>query len=207
MLGLNTDTTAHPTEAARDLIGALAATIAQAIDPMRTIAAAARIVRDAQAATVLTRAGNAVPLPGLAGHPLLTPGSAVLALAARQLAASNGHSSFLSPDTGPDTTNGHLRVTVLDCSTQPPGHLRAVVLLSPAGDLRGLSPVELQILGMLIEGWPDQRIAATLAIPDDTVAGHLDHILAKLPAADRVLAALRAVRHGLHVPPGLSGHA
>jgi hypothetical protein len=39
MLGLNTDTTAHPTEAARDLIGALASTIARAVDPMRTIAA------------------------------------------------------------------------------------------------------------------------------------------------------------------------
>jgi DNA-binding CsgD family transcriptional regulator len=201
MLGLNTDTTAHPTEAACDLIGALASTIAQAVDPMRTIAAATRIVRDAQAAIVLTRAGDALPLPGLPGHPLLATGSTVLALAAQQLAAGNGHGSFLAPDTRPDTTGSHLRVTVLDCPKQPPGHLSGVVVVSPPRNLRGLSSLELRILGMLIERWPDQRIAAALTILHTAVTGHIEDILAKLDAPTRDLAIVRAARHGLHVPP------
>jgi len=57
---------------------------------------------------------------------------------------------------------------------------------------------------MLIEGWPDQRIANALGIPDTAVTGHIENILAKLAAPARDLAALRAVRHGLHVPPSLS---
>jgi GAF domain-containing protein len=57
VLGLNTDTDAHPTEAARELITALASVIAHAIDPLRSITAAARIVTDARAGVVLTRVG------------------------------------------------------------------------------------------------------------------------------------------------------
>lgn len=60
VLGLNTDTEAHPTEAARHLIGRPVPMIAYAVDPLRSIVAAARLVRDASAGIVLTLGGNAL---------------------------------------------------------------------------------------------------------------------------------------------------
>src|SRR4051794_8578971 len=81
ILGLNTDTDRHPTEAARDLIGAIAPTIAKAVDSTRSLAEMARILSPARAGIVLTRAGNTLPLGGLPGHRLLDVGSTVLAVA------------------------------------------------------------------------------------------------------------------------------
>ena len=203
-LGLNTDTAAHPTDAARDLIGRLAPMIAHAVDPLRTITAAAGMVRGATAGVVLTRAGHPLPLPGLGAHPLLSAGSALLTVAAR-MAEERTHSDFLCPCPGPEPLAGHVRVTVLACHTQPPHHLVAVVVLSPLGDLRGLTHRELEVLGMLVEGWTNARIAAALVIAPRTVAAHVEHILAKLAAGARALAAVRALGQGLYVPPELTG--
>jgi DNA-binding CsgD family transcriptional regulator len=202
-LALNTDTAAHPTDAARDLIGALAPLLGHAVDPLRSIAAAARLVHGATAGVVLTRARQPLPLPGLPTHPLLREGSALLAVAAR-LADGRAHSMFLCPQAGPDPA-GHARVTVLACPTQPPHHLAAAVVVAPPGDLRGLTRRELQILGFLIEGWTNARIAAALVIAPRTVAAHMEHILAKLGAPNRALAAVRALGQGLYVPCPLLG--
>ena len=203
LMSLLTDTPAHPTDAARDLIGRLTPLVANAVDPMSSIAAAARVVRDAEAGVILTRAGNVLPLPGLPGHALLATGSQVLAVVAQQLARGPRHVTFLVPYTPPGAAGGHLRVSALDCSERRPDYLRAVVLVSPPGDLRGLTSLQLQILGMLIEGWSDTTVAGALTIPDGAVASNIEDILAKLAAPARDLAVLRAVRHGLHVPPPL----
>jgi DNA-binding CsgD family transcriptional regulator len=203
-LGLSTDTAAHPTDAARALIGTLAPMIAHAVNPLRSITAAARLVRGATAGVVLTRGGQALPLPGLGPHPLLGAGSGLLAVAAG-LADERMHAGFLCPLAGLDPTGGHVRVTVLGCPTQAPHHLVAAVVLAPPGDLRGLTPRELQILGLLIEGWTNARIAAELVVVPRTVAAHVEHILAKLDAGTRALAAVRALGQGLYVPPGLTG--
>src|SRR4029453_10395362 len=101
MLSLNTDTDRHPTEAVRDLIGAMAPTIAKAVDPMRSFAEMARILSPARAGILLTRAGNTLPLGGLPGHPLLDVGSTVLAVATRQLPTSGGYRFFPCPDAAP----------------------------------------------------------------------------------------------------------
>jgi DNA-binding CsgD family transcriptional regulator len=200
ILCLNTDTDRHPTEAARDLIGAMAPTIAKAVDPTRSLAEMARIIDPTRAGIVLTRAGNTLPLPGLPGHPLLDAGSAVLAVAIRQLPSSGGYGSFLCPDTAHDAVNSHVRITVLACPLDAPQYVIAVVLLSPPGDLYGLTSRELEILGLLVEGWPNRRIAAALFIAHRTVAAHVEHILPKLGAPTRTLAAVRALRLGLYVP-------
>jgi hypothetical protein len=73
--------------------------------------AAARIVGDAQAAIVLTRAGNTLALPGLPGHPLLDPGSAVLSVASAHLAARHDFVTFLCPLPA-DDPHGMRRITV-----------------------------------------------------------------------------------------------
>jgi DNA-binding CsgD family transcriptional regulator len=204
MLGLNTDTVAHPTAAARDLMSKLIPMIADAVDPIRSIAVAVGIVRDAEAGIVLTRAGNALPLPGLPSHPLLSPGSAVLTTVVERLTDGNVHATFLCPRPGRDAADGHARVTMLACPPQSPHHMTAVVAVSPPGDLRGLTGRELEILGLLVDDWSDQRIAAALHLPLPSVAEHVEHILTKLAAPTRILATLRALRQGLYVPRSLN---
>jgi DNA-binding CsgD family transcriptional regulator len=52
-------------------------------------------------------------------------------------------------------------------------------------------------------GQPDadsHEIAQALVVAPRTVAAHLEHILAKLDAPTRTLAAVRAERDGLYVP-------
>jgi hypothetical protein len=131
MLALHTETAAHPTDAVRDLLGLLAPVLGHAVDPLRSITAAARIVRGAIAGVVLTRAGHPLPLPGLPTHPLLREGSALLTVAA-QLAGGRAHAVFLCSPAGPDPAAGHLRVTVLACPTQPPHHLVAEITAADA---------------------------------------------------------------------------
>jgi DNA-binding CsgD family transcriptional regulator len=203
-LSLNTESAAHPTDAARDLIGVLAPLVAQAVDPLRSVATAAQLVHGALAGIVLTRAGHPLPLPGLGAHPLLGEDSALLAVAA-QLADGRAHTVFLCPQAGPDAAVGYLRVTVLACASQPPHHLVAAVLVALPGDLHGLTRRELEVLGLLIEGWTNARIAAALVIAPRTVATHMENILAKLGAETRALAAVRALGQGLYVPRPLTG--
>jgi DNA-binding CsgD family transcriptional regulator len=205
ILAVETDTVAHPTDAAKDLIGHFARTIAHAVDPMRTIAQTARIIGDAEAGIVLTRAGGRFPLPGLPTHPVLTEHSDVLTAAAERLSYGRVYSSFLCPYSGKDAAERHVRVTMLACAPQTSYPAVAVILISPAGDLRGLTRRELEIVGLLIDGWSNQRIAAAMNIAERTVATHLEHILVKLGAATRALAAVRALRYGLYVPRPING--
>ena len=113
------------------------------------------------------------------------------------LVREQAHGSFLVPL--PDA-EGHLRVTVLACPAGLSSRWTAAVVVSPPGDLCGLTDRELQILGLLIEGWPNPRIATALYISTRTVATHVEHILAKLGAASRTLAAARALRAGAYIP-------
>jgi DNA-binding CsgD family transcriptional regulator len=70
----------------------------------------------------------------------------------------------------------------------------------PATDLHGLTPREMEVLGLLVEGCSNQEIARTLVVAPRTVATHLEHVLGKLGAPTRTLAAVRAERDGLYVP-------
>ncbi|MEE6258158.1 LuxR C-terminal-related transcriptional regulator [Plantactinospora sonchi] len=204
ILSLHTDSAEHPTDEVRDFLGLLAPVIAEGVDPMRSIVTLSRIVAGATAGVVLTRAGNTLELAGLPDHPVLRTGSPVLGAAAESLAEGEPHSAFLCPYSPGAGNRGFLRVSVLACPDHVPAYLRAVVLVSPSGDLHGLTRRELEILGMLIEGWSNQRIADTLVIAQRTVAAHIEHILAKLAAPSRTLAAVRAVRLGLYLPRSLT---
>ncbi|MFI7599163.1 LuxR C-terminal-related transcriptional regulator [Actinoplanes sp. NPDC049681] len=199
----NTAACTAPSDAVRDEFATLAPLIAHAVDPLRSIRAVADIVTGAVAGVVLTRAGNTVALPGLPGDPLLAPGSSVVEAARTVLDPSGVQALFLAPR---DDTAGAalIRVTAMNCPPQPPGHLRATVLLSPPPDLRGLTRRELRILGLLIAGWPHARIAATLIISMGAVAGHIAHIMVKLDARSATVAAVRALRQGLYLPAALT---
>jgi DNA-binding CsgD family transcriptional regulator len=136
----------------------------------------------------------------LPDHELLVAGSGVLAAAVGQLAEGGPHASFLTPLPGPESLDTHARITVLAVPTEMQLFAAAVVLVSPAGDLHGLSRRELDVLGLLVTGASNERIAVALGITARTVAVHVDHVRAKLAASSRTSAAARALRLGLYVP-------
>ncbi len=200
-LGLFTGSPTVPSDAARDLLAALGPTLGQAVDPMRSATAAAQLVHSAAAAVVLSRNGAPQLLPGLPDHPALRPGSPALT-AAREL-LDGPQTSFLVPAAA--EPGGYLRVTGLLVPAQAPHHLRAIVVVSPCGNLQGLTRRELEVLGLLIAGEHNVQAAQRLAVTRRTIATHIEHILVKLDAGTRALAAVRAQRRGLFIPPVLLG--
>jgi DNA-binding CsgD family transcriptional regulator len=189
-----------PTAAVRRRLAALAPVLALGIDPMRSLLTTARLVRGATAGTVLRWDRRTEPLPGLNGHPLLAVGSPVLTAACGRIADGQVYSSFLWPLGGWHAPGGHTRVTVIAAPDDVPAVLGGVVLLSPVPDLHGLTPRELEVLGLVVDGCSNQEIARTLVVAPRTVAAHVEHMLVKLGAATRTLAAVRAEREGLYVP-------
>jgi DNA-binding CsgD family transcriptional regulator len=177
--------------------------IAHAVDPLRSIGALADLVADALAGAALTRAGKAEPLPGLAGHAVLVADSPVLAAVDARLCNGSPLVTFLWPAQRQARSGPVLRVTGLACGALP-GHLRAIVLLSPAPPLHGLSLRDLQVLGLLIEGHSSADVAAALHVPARTAADVVAKILVKLGSATPAVAAVRALRQGLYLPAELT---
>jgi DNA-binding CsgD family transcriptional regulator len=187
-----------PSPAVRDRLRRIVPMLAYGIDPMRTLLTVARLVRGATAGVVLRADGRSRPLPGLLPDPLLTSCSPVLAAVRDRIGDGRVCSSFLWPAGGAHAPGGHVRVTALAGPADEP--LVALALLSPAGDLCGLTPRELQVLGFLVEGRSNQEIARALVVARRTVAAHLEHVQSKLGTSTRTHAAVRAERDGLYVP-------
>ena len=173
-----------PSPATRRRLGRLAPVLAHGIDPMRSLLTAARLVRGATAGVVLRADGGCQALPGLPADALLVPRSPVLAAARERIGDGHVYSSFLWPVGGPHAPGGHVRVTVLAAPEDVPPGLTAVALLSPATDLHGLTPRELEVLGLLVEGCSNQEIARTLVVAPRTVAAHLEHVLVQARGTD-----------------------
>jgi hypothetical protein len=193
-----------PSPADLRVVAAVTTVIADELDRTRDIAETAGIVERAGAGVVLTRAGDVLPLPGLPGDRLLAPGSPVLEVAADELAAGGAHLSFLAPAPG---AGGEplVRVVALDVARPDLDHLSAAVLLCPPGDLRGLGTMDLRLLGLLVEGVTAvPALARSLQVSPKTAAGARERALAALGTSDLTAAAVRALRGGWRIPPGLS---
>ncbi|SFK53772.1 helix-turn-helix transcriptional regulator [Geodermatophilus ruber] len=190
-----------PSPEMRHRLGRLTSVLAHGIDPMRSLLPAARLVRGATAGAVVRADGGTQPLPGLADHALLAAGSPVVGIAHAEIGAGHVYTSFLWPVGGRHAPDGHTRVTALASADDVPAVLTGMVLLSPPPYLRGLTPRELEVLGLLVNGCSNHAIASHLVVAPRTVAAHLEHILVKLGSQTRTLAAVRAERDGLYVPP------
>ena len=188
----------------RRIVAAVARVIADDLDRTQEIAGIASIVGTAEAGAVLTRGGDALPLPGLPDHRLLAPGSPILAAAAHELSAGGPYTAFLAPAAGPDGER-LVRVTALDCALPDLDHLSAAVLLSSPGDLRGLSLLDLRVLGHLVAGTTHvPALAAALQVDPGTTIEALRRAQVVLDAPGLTAAATRALRTGLRIPPALS---
>jgi DNA-binding CsgD family transcriptional regulator len=184
----------------RRRLAALAPALALGIDPMPCLLSTARLVRGVTAGTVLRDDGLTEALPGLDGDQLLAVGSPVLAIACRRLGDGLPYSSFLWPLGGAFAPEGHARITVVAAPDDVPAVLAGMALVSPAHDLHGLTPRELEVLGLVIDGCSNQEIAHALVVAPRTVAAHIEHLLIKLHVTTRTTAAVRAEREGLYVP-------
>jgi DNA-binding NarL/FixJ family response regulator len=91
-------------------------------------------------------------------------------------------------------------VTYLAPTESPFAGLLGIVLLSPPGEVHRLTPRELEVLGMMVDGCSNQQIARLLVVASRTVAAHVEHILAKLSSPTRTHAAVYAQREGIYVP-------
>lgn len=189
-----------PTPSARRRLAQVAPLLAEGIDPMRSVAAASRLVSDAFAGVVLLDDGGTEPLPGLPADDLLTVHSVLLATLGARLIPGEAHTSFLWPRPTGAPMQGHVRVTYLAGAGWSLPHLRGMVLLSAVGTVHRLTSRELEVLGMIVDGYSNPEIAHRLVVTTRTVAAHVEHILAKLASPTRTHAAVRAQREGMYVP-------
>ena len=60
-----------------------------------------------------------------------------------------------------------------------------------------LSPQELQVLSLLVDGMNNKQIACRMEIAERTVEFHVGNVLKKLEVSSRTEAAVKAVRLGL----------
>jgi DNA-binding CsgD family transcriptional regulator len=205
LMTMYTGSPAHPSDAERDVIATVAPMISAAIDPMNKVAVLATLVGDARAGSVVGCDGEVHRLPGMPLHPLLAQNSRVVLTALAKLTHCRTQTAFLCLD--PRGSDDYVRVTAIACPPRAPDCFVAVILISPPGDLRGLTHRELEVLGFIIDGQSNQHIARTLFITERTVAAHMEHIRAKLDAPTRTVAAVRSLHLALYIPHQLTGAA
>ena len=190
-----------PSPAVRRRLNRLVPRVAAGIDPIRSLAASAVFVEEGSAGAILLPRRGVGRLPGLADDELLAADSELIASARDAIGDGRNYATFLWPRGTRRAPEGYVRVTSLACERALDAVVCGVVVLSPARRLRGLTPRELEVLGHVIEGRSNVEIALALVVAPRTVAAHMEHILVKLDASSRTLAALRAERAGLYVPP------
>src|SRR5580693_796613 len=128
-------------------------------------------------------------------------------------ALSAGASGFLLKDVSPEHLIAAVRlVRCGDALLAPSITRRLVERFAPRevsgtaggranGDLSGLTPRELEVLGLVARGLSNAELAAALTLSEATVKTHVARILAKLQLRDRVQAVVLAYETGL-VRPG-----
>ncbi len=127
--------------------------------------------------------------------------------AARILAAADAyhamteprpHRPALAPEVAVDNLRrevrqGRLDGDAVDAVLRAAGHRVRRRREWPAG----LSPREIEVLGLLARGLPNREIARRLGVAEPTVAAHVRHIYDKIGVSTRAAATLYAMRHDL----------
>jgi len=63
--------------------------------------------------------------------------------------------------------------------------------------VEALTPREIEVLAMMVEGWGNKEISTRLGISEHTVKFHVASIMGKLNASSRTEAVTSGIRHGL----------
>jgi HD-GYP domain-containing protein (c-di-GMP phosphodiesterase class II) len=92
-----------------------------------------------------------------------------------------------------DVRAGRLDDAAVDAVLRAAGHRVGRRRDGPAG----LTPREVEVLGLLARGMSNKQIAERLVITPKTAANHVEHIYTKIGASNRAAAGLFATQHGL----------
>lgn len=66
---------------------------------------------------------------------------------------------------------------------------------------KNITPREVEVLKLLVEGYSNKEIAKELFITSHTVKAHLSQVFKKLGVTNRTAAAIKANENGLILPP------
>jgi HD-GYP domain-containing protein (c-di-GMP phosphodiesterase class II) len=143
------------------------------------------------------------------GYPRGLPASA-LALPDRILAAAVAYRSgceprpyraALSPESAARRLRERVRAGTLDAvAVEAVVHAAGQSAERPAARPDGLTPREVDVLGLVARGASNKEIAKTLMISEKTARNHVERTYAKIGVSNRVGASMYALRHGLATP-------
>ncbi|WP_224392088.1 response regulator transcription factor [Pseudonocardia sp. ICBG1293] len=119
-------------------------------------------------------------------------------------AIAAGASGWLSKDADAEAIGRALRSAADGVSTVDAGVLSRLVTArastvppTPVETPDGLTPREVEVLGLIAEGLSNTEIARRLVVGEATVKTHVNHLFAKTGLRDRAQAVGYAYRHGL----------
>ena len=151
-------------------------------------------------------AGQLRERPDGSGYPRGLSGPAI-PRAARIVTAADAYQSMCEPrphrpaldadaaaaELRAEAAAGHLDATAVDAVLGAAGHRVARRQDAPAG----LTPREIEVLGLLARGCSNKQIAQELVISAKTAGNHVEHIYTKLGVSSRAAAGLFAAQNGL----------
>lgn len=180
----------HPSEHAREAIKLLRGTLANVVDPARSVRLLASMLEPGSSAVTL-RNGAIEPLDGFDPGPVLAHDHAALA-AAQEYARCGRAQRFLALG----NECAWFRVRLYRCELDDAW----VVAASPTTRPYELTRREIEVLTLLAAGRSNPEIASTLVVSPRTVSSHVEHILEKLGVPTRAGAAALAASEGLLLP-------
>jgi DNA-binding NarL/FixJ family response regulator len=124
-------------------------------------------------------------------------------------ALAAGASGFLLKDVGPDQLIAGIRAVASGDALLAPSVTRRLIdefvqtrprRADRPGELDELTPRELQVLELVVQGLSNAEIAESLVVEETTVKTHVSRLLAKLGLRDRVQAVILGYEAGLGRP-------
>ncbi|GAA1920733.1 response regulator transcription factor [Nocardioides lentus] len=107
-----------------------------------------------------------------------------------------GAVGYLLKDTEPDDLVAGVRAVARGESPLDPKAARQLLLSRGDRQEPTLSPREVEVLRLVVQGLANKQIAHRLGIRERTVKQHLTNVFARIGVSDRTQAALWAQRHG-----------